>query len=467
MNLIELLDNAAAQWPDKPAFVEEERTVSYRQLIEQTHALATEIAKQGITEGTRVGVQFPNSVACVALTFALWKLRAIVVPLADECTDVERAAILESIHLQAVISQTSSADAKQIADGCHLAWPDSTPPADNHDLNLAFIRFTSGTTSARKGVALTHETIRDRVTTANKALQITSNDTVIWTLPMSHHFLVTIVLYLSQGATVVLARHVLATPFLDAVQRWRGTVLYASPFHYAMLAQDKSSTAISTVRLAVSTTCAISEEVARQFDERFNLPLSQALGIIELGMVSLNATDARQRWNSVGRPLPDFEVQLLSPDETGAGELAIRGPGMFDAYAAPWMPRELVAPDGWFLTGDIARFDGDGYLYLLSRKTAVINLAGRKVFPEEIETVLNRHPAVRESRAYGRPHPHLGEVIEAELVLEGDASTLDSIRAHCRAHLASYKIPSCLHVVTELPRTSVTGKIRREPVAAV
>ena len=139
---------------------------------------------------------------------------------------------------------------------------------------------------------------------------------------------------------------------------------------------------------------------------------------------------------------------------------------MFDAYAAPWMPRELVAPDGWFLTGDIARFDADGYLYLVSRKVAVINLAGRKVFPEEIEAVLDRHPAVRESRVYGRPHPHLGEVIEAELVLEGDASALDSIRAHCRAHLASYKIPARLHVVAALPRTSVTGKIRREPVAS-
>jgi len=81
--------------------------------------------------------------------------------------------------------------------------------------------------------------------------------------------------------------------------------------------------------------------------------------------------------------------------------------------------------------------------------------------------VLDRHPAVRESRVYGRPHPHLGEVIEAELVLEGDASALDSIRAHCRAHLASYKIPARLHVVAALPRTSVTGKIRREPVASV
>ncbi len=466
MNLIELLDKSAATWPDKPAFVEGEIRITYLELARKVHALAAVLSELSLPARCRVGLHFPNSVDYVALTFALWKLQIVVVPVPVEGTDGETAEIVESLELDAVLSPTPSVRGIQVEPDCFLTRHSRNTRATHHDLNLAFIRFTSGTTSARKGVALTHETIRDRVTTANRALRITSNDTVIWTLPMSHHFLVTIVLYLAQGATVVLARHVLATPVLDAVQRWRGTVLYASPFHYAMLAQDKSSAAIPTVRLAVSTTCGISEEVALQFEKRFQLAISQALGIIELGLVSLNNSDPLHRWNSVGRPLPDFEVRLLSPDETGAGELSIRGPGMFDAYAAPWVPRELAAPDGWFLTGDIARFDAEGYLYLHSRKTAVIHLAGRKIFPEEIEAVLNRHPVVRESRAYGRPHPHLGEVIEAELVLDGDASAIEGIRAHCRAHLASYKIPSRLHVVSELPRTSVTGKIRREPVAA-
>ena len=229
-----------------------------------------------------------------------------------------------------------------------------------------------------------------------------------------------------------------------------------------MLAKDKSGAKMPSVRLAVSTTCPLTQDVAEQFMERFHVPLSQALGVMELGLVSLNSGDPGGRWNSVGRPLHGIEVRVVSPDDEGCGEIAIRGPGMFDAYASPWMSREQVAPDGWFRTGDIGRIDADGYLFLLSRKTAVINLAGRKVFPEEIESVLNRHPAVRESRAYGRPHPHLGEIIEADLVLDADAAALDSIRAHCRAHLASYKIPTHLNVVSELPRTAVTGKIRRE-----
>ena len=465
MNLIELLDNSAKSWPDKPAFIEGESVVSYIELSTRASSLAARLSALFITPGSRVGLSFPNSIAYVELTFALWRLGAVVVPIPIECTEEEISDIAESLQLDAMIGAKPRDGSTQIETASFLTSFRPAPPADNHGLNIAFIRFTSGTTSARKGVVLCHETIRDRIAIANRGLAISAHDTVIWCLPMAHHFLVTIVLYIAQGATVVLARHVLAEPFLHAINQWQGTVLYASPFHYAMLARDKSDTTMNSVRLAVSTTCSLTQDVAEQFMKRFQRPLAQALGVIELGIVTLNTGDPSHRWNSVGQPLNGVEVRVLSPDDEGRGEIAVRGPGALDAYASPWMSHEQIAPDGWFRTGDIGRIDADGYLFLLSRKTAVINLAGRKVFPEEIETVLNRHPAVRESRAYGRPHPHLGEIIEADLVLDADAAALDSIRAHCRAHLASYKIPTRLNVVTELPRTAVTGKIRREVIA--
>jgi long-chain acyl-CoA synthetase len=190
------------------------------------------------------------------------------------------------------------------------------------------------------------------------------------------------------------------------------------------------------------------------------------LGVIELGRVSLNTTDPRGRWNSVGRPAGGFRVRINDPDADGCGEVAVAGPGIFDAYVAPWIPRDALLLDGWFPTGDIGRLDADGFLFLLARKTAVINLAGRKVFPEEIESVINRHPAVRESRVYGKPHAHLGEVVEAEIVLASPDASLDSVRAFCRDHLASYKIPMRFSIVSALPRTPVTGKIRRAAVVA-
>ncbi len=475
MNLSELLDHTASRWPDKTALVEESKVVSYAELLRAVDNMAVRLRSFGLPPGARAGLCLPNSIQYVVLTFALWRVGAVVVPIPVEFTGDELGALVDSMHLDALLGHHAAFRAPQSAfsketvelePGCDFVRLPRASLPDNNGLNLAFIRFTSGTTSARKGVALCHETVRDRVIAANKALGIGPDDVVIWCLPMSHHFLITIVLYLHEGATIVLARHVVAGQFIEAVNRARGTVLYATPFQYSLLARDKSGAQMTTVRLAVSTTCALSQDVAEDFRKRFGIALAQALGVIELGLVAVNRDDPLRRWNSVGRPIPDLEVRVLDPDENGCGEIVVRGPGICDAYAAPWVSAGEILRDGWFHTGDIGHLDAEGFLFLVSRKTAVINMAGRKVFPEEIETVLNRHPDVGASRVYGRMHAHLGEVIEADVVLRTPGASLDSVRALCRSSLASYKVPSRLNVVSEIPVTAVTGKIRREPAIA-
>jgi long-chain acyl-CoA synthetase len=465
MNLMELLDQTASNWPKKTALKEGETVVSYAKLVEAINIFALQLLTFQSSAGCRVGLCLPNSINYVALTFALWRINAVVVPIPMECTEEEFLNIVATMRLEAVITQKPRGQSAPLQPDCFFTKLLPPSPPDNHGLNIAFIRFTSGTTSARKGVVLSHETIRDRIAASNKFLRIGPDDTVIWCLPMSHHFLVTIVLYMSVGATVVLARHVLAQPFLEAVNRWHGTVLYAAPFHYALLARDNSGAKISSVRLAVSTTCSLPQDVAENFRQRFGLRLTPALGVIELGLVCVN-DDPAARQDSVGRPQPDYAVQIRNPDHDGYGEVVFAGPGFFDAYDNPWTPREQLMPDGWFATGDIGRIDAQGYLFLAGRKVAVINLAGRKVFPEEIESVLNRHPDVRESRVFGATHPHLGETVEAEIVLNQPGAGLDSVRVFCREHLASYKIPTRFTVVNALPRTPVTGKIRRAATVA-
>ncbi len=466
MNLTELLEASVRRRPQKTAFVEDNFEISYAALAKKIHLLAEKLKELHLPAGSRVGLCFPNSVNYVALTYALWKINLIVVPVPTECPLEELAEITRTMELSAVLSQKPLAPGEPLAPEIFVSGLNPAVSPGNHGLNIAFIRFTSGTTNARKGVVLSHETIRDRVAIANRGFGITEQDTVIWCLPMAHHFLITIVLYLNAGASVVLARHVTARPFLESVNRWHGTVLYAAPFHFSLLARDHSALQMDSVRLAVATTCALPQDVADAFFQRFGKLLAPALGIIELGLVALNTDDPRQRWNSVGKPLASFRVKVLAPDENGVGEIAVAGPGICDAYAAPWQPRETILQDGWFVTGDLGKFDADGFLFLLSRKTAVINLAGRKVFPEEIEAVLNRHPAVRESRVFGRQHAHLGEVVEAEIVLAAEDVGIESLAPFCREHLAAYKIPTRFHVVPALPRTPVTGKIRRAAALA-
>jgi long-chain acyl-CoA synthetase len=460
MNLTELLDRPASRWPQKPAIIEGDTIVSYAMLIENVAALTSQLQALQVPPGCRVGLYYPNSVTYIALTFALWRINAVVVPIPMECTDEELSTIAATMRLQAILSQKPHGQGVLVQPHCFLSTLTPVPLPDNHGLNIAFIRFTSGTTSTRKGVVLSHEAVRDRIMAANKALRIGPTDTVMWCLPMSHHFLVTIVLYLSQGATIVLARHVLARSFLEAANRWHGTVLYAAPFHYALLARDGSDVRLSSVRLAVSTTCSLPQAVAEDFHQRFGLPLTQALGVIELGLVCVNVDDPSGRPDSVGRPLPEYSVNIREPDSDGYGEVVVTGPGFFDAYDNPWTPREQLMSDGWFATGDIGRIDAQGFLFLVGRKSAVINVAGRKVFPDEIELVLNRHPSVCESRVYGTTHPHLGEAVEADVVLSA-AVEPDVLRDFCRAHLSGGKLPSRINVVRAIAKTAVTGKIRR------
>jgi len=465
MNLCELLDGAVHRWPGKPALIEGAHVLTYEGLGKLVAELAVKLRTLGLPRQTLVGLRYPNGINYVALTFALWQIDAVVVPIPAECTQDEVASLAETLHLDVILAQKDPGDAEPFFDDGFLTrrQPESTaaplPP------QTAFIRFTSGTTSTRKGVVLTHASVRDRVRAANTAFQIGPQDTVMWCLPMSHHFLITIILYLSEGTTTVLTKLVVPKAYLEEAARHRATVLYATPFQYSLLAAAGPGQGLDSVRLAVSTTCGLSEEVAKAFNRAFGVPLTQALGVIELGLVSLNSEDPLGRWNSVGRPHA-HEVRIVNPDETGGGDVEIRGPGLLDAYAAPWLPREKLLHDGWFRTGDMGRLDADGFLFLLGRSTAVINLAGRKVFPEEIEEVLNRHPSVLESRVFGRAHPHLGEVVEAEVVWDSDGPDPEGLRAWCRQHLAAYKIPTGLHAVEALPKTPVTGKILRAVAVA-
>jgi len=169
----------------------------------------------------------------------------------------------------------------------------------------------------------------------------------------------------------------------------------------------------------------------------------------------------------VGRALDDIAVELRDP-LTGAavpdgdvGELFLQADGMLDAYLSPWLPRRDILADGrWFRTGDLARRDADGFIFLVGRTNSVINSAGMKCFPEEIEAVLQSHPGVRAVRVFGREHPHYGAVPVADIVPRGLKPSAASLDAHCRTALARHKIPVEFRFVQELPLTS-SGKIRR------
>jgi long-chain acyl-CoA synthetase len=473
--------------PDSIALVQKERTLSYQELFTRCDAIAatlcsTLIREPGRTDRLRIGVHFPSCLDYVPLALATLAAGGCFVPIPDELAEEEKRELLHRTALDAVLVIESAAawvpaEARRVGDlevgGLRVlilivtGTAPAFPTASFEALNPAFIRFSSGTTGKSKGVLLSHESLLQRITAANEGLQIGPGDRVLWVLPMAHHFAVSIVLYLYHGATTIIEETHLGEDLLRAGAEQKATIMYGSPVHYRQLVEAPDIAQWTTLRLAVATAAALDAATAQKFQNRFGLDLVQGLGIIELGLPVLNLAGAREAPEAIGLPLPAYQALLkddngLEPAPGEPGEICLRGPGMFDAYLDPWLPRAgAVDAAGWFATGDLGKRDASGRIYICGRRKTLINVGGMKVFPEEVEAVLDSHPKVLRSLVEARLHPLYGEVPVARYIPspEGAPTTME-IRSHCRARLAGYKIPLIFTVVTELPLTA-SGKLKR------
>ncbi len=452
------------------------RRVSYGELIGLAESLAAQLrACFGARTALRSGVQCPSGLDYVPVALATLAAGYCFVPVPDELAVAEKAELIERTALDGlIVTETTprwlpvGAEVLGHVDvngmGATLLRLQPGVPAFPLEklvaLNPAFIRFSSGTTGKSKGVVLSHESLLERIRGANEGLQVGPQDRVLWVLPMAHHFAVSIVLYLYHGATTIIEEQRLGEDLLRAVHEHGVTVMYGSPVHYRQLASAPGELDWPALRLAVATAAALDQATADKFRFRFGRPLAQGLGIIEVGLPLLNIEGAEETAESIGQPLPAYQYRLNDAHE-GVGELYLRGPGMFDAYLDPWQPRaECVDEQGWFATGDLARCDDKGRVFLCGRRKSVINVGGMKVFPEEVERVLDAHPGVLRSLVEGRAHPLFGEVPVARFIPGDPAPTVAELRNHCREQLASYKIPLMFSTTDTLP-TTASGKLLR------
>jgi acyl-coenzyme A synthetase/AMP-(fatty) acid ligase len=216
--------------------------------------------------------------------------------------------------------------------------------------------------------------------------------------------------------------------------------------------------------MVLSTTTAISATTCNKFETQYGIAVTQAYGIIEIGLPLMNTANAHHAPDSVGKPVKGYEVGIL--DEYGnevplghEGNLALRGPGMFSGYLNPLKKLDAVLENGWFMTGDLAMKDTFGNVRVVGRKKSVINVGGNKVFPEEVEFVLENHSAVKHARVYSDNHPLIGEVVAAEIVLSQPCEAEELIH-HCRKQLTAFKVPQRMRFVETIAHTR-SGKIKR------
>lgn len=470
MNVFSFLTDAAQKWADAPAVIDEEGQCSFSELLAMAMNLINELERQNIPQGTAVGMVAKNGRRFVAGLFALLGHGSVVMPIPPEVKPSELAAIGDQVPLShAIVVDPSSpvalgaVDLRPLSQGFAIAALSQPVKVAPHVPNAAVIRFSSGTTSQAKGVILSHESIEERTRAGALGLGVAPGDTVCWVLPMAHHFIVSVLLYVRSGVTIAIAPNTLAQSVINTTNRTAATLLYASPLVIRLLTADSSAATMTSLKRVISTASGLPKDLSDLFRDRFGIRVSQAYGIIEVGLPLINLDgDAA---DSVGKAMPGYEAAILS--ETGAllesgkvGRLGVRGPGMFDGYLSPPQKREQILERGWFMTGDLASMSQEGEITVRGREKSVINTAGNKVFPEEIEHVLVQCSGVQGARVVGVQHPLLGELVTAEIVPASKDLDLESVRQYCYTHLSPYKVPKLFNLVESLPMTP-TGKLVR------
>ncbi len=414
--------------------------LSYRDLLSAVQHRSSYLRRLPLY--SRVGLTSPHGPAFLIDALAIIDAGHCLVPINGAIPAVQRDELTERAGIHALFEHGASD--LRIFPGKPI---DQAGDDDFRALAPAYLRFTSGSTGQRKGVLLGHRAILERTETANKRLQISHTDRVLCLLSMVDHFVISILLYLRNGATILLVEE--EKDAGSMAEQEKATVIYGAPTQFVVFNRP-----IPSLRLAVSTTEPLSESIATQFLSATGQAISQALGIIEAGLLTLNDRKARTHPLQAGVPMADYQLTVTA--EKGlAGEIHVAGPGLLDAYVSPWRNRSsLLGPHG-FATGDHGWIDEEGSLHLIGRGKNRIDLNGKTFFSEEIEAVINRHPMVWESLVLQE-----GSGIVAQVVPRNDALTSAHLVHWLNQNLSHSQATVEIRIVRVLPKTA-TGKLAR------
>jgi len=345
-----------------------------------------------------------------------------------------------------------------------------------HD-DIAFLQYTGGTTGVAKGAMLTHGNM-----VAN-TLQLAAwvgdlftqgEEQIVTALPLYHIFSLTVnaILMTYFGGENVLITNPRDIPaFIKTLKksRWSAitgvNTLYNALLHHPGFA----SVDCSRVKFALAGGMAVQRAVAERWKKATGIPLIEGYGLTETSpVVTANPLDIKDYTGSIGMPLPSTEVTLRDDDDCEVaagrpGELCVRGPQVMKGYwNRPEETAKVMDLDGWLRTGDIARMDDEGLLYIVDRKKDMILVSGFNVYPNEIEDVVARHPGVLEVAAIGVPDEHSGEVVKLFVVKKDPALTEAALKQYCHDQLTGYKRPRYIEFRKDLPKSNVGKILRRE-----
>lgn len=490
-----LLERHAINQGRQVAFSDAHGELTYAELARHTANLASHLADFGIGPGDCVAVYLPSSVSWAEAALAIARAGAIAVPISFEATESEVAyrlsdancrliftrpekrAVIEKIKLGSPI--TTKIIVSDAAPGDHAGSQESlarepgrSRPRDAQEIDAdAFLVYTSGTTGKAKGVLLS---VRNMlwVTAAcwSPILGLSANDRLLSPLPLFHSYALNLCVLsvVATGASIHLMERYSTSEATHLLATGNFTIFPAVPtiFHYLLDAARTSDAGLPGIRACVTAGAIMPAALNAEFERRFGVPLLDGYGITETStMVTMNSDQSGRVPGSCGLPLPGLATRIVDPSlqDCGPGEegeLIVRGPSVMRGYLNK--PDETAAAlrNGWYHTGDLARADANGFITITGRIKELIIRGGQNIAPAEVEDVVLALDCVVDCAVAGLPHDGLGEIVGL-FVIPRDANFREAlVIEHCKKHLSSYKVPTSIHIVADIPRTG-SGKVIR------
>ena len=462
----------------------EGRILTYEALWTAVRGAASGLRAMGVERGVRVGFCLPNSAALIVGYYATWYAGGVVVPANPLASENELTQQLSDAGVSLVIGVAGKV-AQTVAGALKVPFVDAAvfrtmehehpgaPAACAADEDVAVLLYTGGTTGAPKGAMLTHRNIvANTLQFATWYAFEPGDEVATCAIPMFHSGGMSGVMNvpLSAGATLLVWSRFAAAPIARAVERYRVTRLFGVPTMFIALLNDATARTVdyASLRACRTNAAALPPTVKAAFDTLVGREvLIEGYGLTETSPLTHANPIARAKAGSIGIPLPDTDARIVDlttgldvpPGESG--ELLIRGPQVMRGY---WNRPEATAEaivDGWLHTGDVATQDAEGYFAIVDRRKDMINTAGFKVWPREVEEALYAHAAVRLAAVVGVPDDYRGEAVKAFVVLKGDARCTErELNDFLRDRLTAYKVPRAIEFRADLP-TSGAGKLLR------
>lgn len=459
-------------------------SMTFGELFAGAERNAAALVGMGVKPGDRVAVQVEKTIEAIQLYLGTVMAGGVFLPLNTAYTTPEVAYFLGDASPRVVVCDPAREDdIAEIAGDALVVTLDGKglgrltdavvgrggfDPVPRGPNDLAAILYTSGTTGRSKGAMLSHENLASNSEMLRDYWQFTDRDVLIHALPIFHThglFVATNVALLA-GARVVFLKGFNADEILDAMPR--ATALMGVPTFYTRLLADERLTRerASNMRLFISGSAPLLVDTHEAWEARTGHRILERYGMTETNMSTSNPYDGERRAGTVGFPLPGVEARIIADGmEVAQGEIGVlhvRGANVFQGYwQMPEKTAEELLSDGWFITGDMARMDEDGYITIVGREKDLVITGGFNVYPKEVESLIDDLPGVLESAVIGVPHPDFGEAVVAVVVPTGEGTSAEAVKAALSGQLAKFKQPKEVILTGALPRNTM-GKVQKK-----